>query len=783
MDNLWEDTFHVDKPPYAGNERTDEFWPKEIAGYLWWDEGPPPDLHLHTDGYGHGELNCWIAPIPCGWLSYQGAKLRIRDDINNWRRSDELAWGASAGVEIINCPLDEIAYDDPVELNAQITGNSFYAPLVKWSVQVEVEPGQWVDYGPHEDIDHQYSGSGYDSVISEDIENWTGPNFSIEHFRDCEMRVRARLDVCGETFDDICDLQGDSDYEVEALQIIKFLTDNGSQEGGDGGNAVRRDFCEIPGDDTNPDVTTTGILEREVTTGEVCLSIYAAIDICLCPPQYIEVTVESTDPYSSPLTVYLYKIRWPSGTVHENLDPANVGDLAVQSNSSDSTGSLALGQDDNNVFLKAMYAGTDIDWVEKANGRDYIIYGRGPVIYYDQNGLSHNGNAAPVVISDTHENDSGDKYNPSIPPYFFVTSNDQHIGGLTLNENRAYGVQGQDDSQTHDQAALQVGANIFVCFASDYEFYGERRGKGNVIESENNTCDDEDLLAPPWFNDPTYLTPTHNSGLPQGGGIERLIVHQISLPYSELFASCPIQSEADVMVVDSHGMESEQGPGYGTLGDFFPGRDLYHSNCKWIEPYDFRSTNWRDLEWLALIGCMTLDDGAGRGAEQWYSWAVDGNSDVDDYRYRLRSVVGFYVEVSVSPLNILQRHAMMVQYGLALQGFCDGNVVNVEDIRWFEDLPGGGSRRVEDPRDAFFSDADLSCLAWMQSLNLQYGSGYFGGAWGHDQYAGVQTLQDGTGVRWYSDYSEWDLDIIYADPDFASVQPRFRWDIHRETIF
>ena len=204
----------MDKPPYASNERTDDYWPKVCAGNLYWDEGPPPDLHLHTDGYRQGELNCWIAPMPCEWFTWQGAKLRIRDDVNNWRHSDDLSPGENPDVQI-DCPTETIEWGhQSVTINAEIVGNSLYNPIIKWSVQKSVG-GAWVDYGPHEDALHQYCDSGYYSTISQDIDNWTGPEFVIGIFQDCKMRVCARIEVCGERLDDICDLVDDSPIELE----------------------------------------------------------------------------------------------------------------------------------------------------------------------------------------------------------------------------------------------------------------------------------------------------------------------------------------------------------------------------------------------------------------------------------------------------------------------------------------------------------------------------------------------------------------------------------------
>ena len=182
IDEAWEDLFHVDEPPCASQERSSEYWPKCTAGNLWWDEGPPPDLHLHTDGYGQGEYSCWVAPIPCEWFGYQGAKLRIRDDVNNWTHSDNLAPGEGAGIEIVS-PEENTKFDlgELVEFKAEITGNSVYQAL-QGSIQWEILTPD------------------YESIPVEG-EDWKGPDFEI-YLWDCSLTVKASLAVCGEEYSD-----------------------------------------------------------------------------------------------------------------------------------------------------------------------------------------------------------------------------------------------------------------------------------------------------------------------------------------------------------------------------------------------------------------------------------------------------------------------------------------------------------------------------------------------------------------------------------------------------
>jgi len=183
LDEEWEDTFHVDKPPFAGFEESDDFWPTVTAGNLWCNDEPEDDLHLDIDRKGQGELNCWITAIPCEWFEYQGAKLRIRDDINNWTHSDDLAPGDDIAVEITS-PEEgtKYEYDDQVVFYAQINGNQLYAGLGS-SIQWEILTPD------------------YQSVVPE-WEDWKGTMFTVAHIRDCWLTVKASLTVCGVEFSD-----------------------------------------------------------------------------------------------------------------------------------------------------------------------------------------------------------------------------------------------------------------------------------------------------------------------------------------------------------------------------------------------------------------------------------------------------------------------------------------------------------------------------------------------------------------------------------------------------
>jgi len=106
-DDLNLHVFYVDIDRPKEQETTyddgsdDEKWPKEGAGGLYWD---PNDLYLHTDGSAFGEHSVWIIPINCDNFTYGSARFRIRDDCENWRRSEDVGTGTdfeNINVEVV----------------------------------------------------------------------------------------------------------------------------------------------------------------------------------------------------------------------------------------------------------------------------------------------------------------------------------------------------------------------------------------------------------------------------------------------------------------------------------------------------------------------------------------------------------------------------------------------------------------------------------------------------------------------------------------------------------
>ena len=190
-----EHIYFIDYSPYASGEKTQELWPFQHPDQSYYTDNLP------IDGSPYGECSVWIVPVDCSYFSATSCRLRIRDDCNNWRRSQTITTDQQTLPQVhITNPQNNMQVSDgaSVEFTADITGNDLYTGLessIKWSVVVE-EGGQPVNYGPNEDTQHQNWQSKISSTISPS-EDWRGPTFIIQAFHDCTLKVRARLDICG----------------------------------------------------------------------------------------------------------------------------------------------------------------------------------------------------------------------------------------------------------------------------------------------------------------------------------------------------------------------------------------------------------------------------------------------------------------------------------------------------------------------------------------------------------------------------------------------------------
>ena len=205
-----EHLYFIDYSPYAPGEKTQELWPFQHPDQSYYTDNLP------IDGSPYGECSVWIVPVDCSYFSATSCRLRIRDDCNNWRRSQTITTDQQTlpQVHIISPQNHSLISDgSPVEFDAEITSNDLYKKLesnIKWSVHVE-ENGQSHDYGPNEPAPYnQLDGILFSTLI--EGEDWRGPSFKIASFHDCSLTMKARLDVCGTTigFDLVTvDWQGD----------------------------------------------------------------------------------------------------------------------------------------------------------------------------------------------------------------------------------------------------------------------------------------------------------------------------------------------------------------------------------------------------------------------------------------------------------------------------------------------------------------------------------------------------------------------------------------------
>jgi hypothetical protein len=536
------------------------------------------------------------------------------------------------------------------------------------------------------------------------------------------------------------------EFKVEAVKIIQNI-DNHC------GNVVRRDFGDTKYTQNNPDLTTTGIVSRAINNGQVTADIFAMSNYVEDPPQYIPVRVSTSDSFQDEIILYLYPIRIISGGRYGYLNIDGNGSVAADA--SDPSGTFAVGETNNDVFLKTMYLDTGINWVDKQNSGDYIIWGRYEIFYPS---LQQAAYAPTLLIVDSEESVSSDLYlnrdfNSSTSPRLYISSSDWFRG----NENRAYKGTG-DNPITHDQLALQSQSEDLNVFYSDYDCFGTKNGIGNVFGTSST---DPDTLD--WFNDTTLLLsddviyPAGTSAPSiQGGGIQKLIVKYIS-EEGDIIATCPIQSESDIAIFDGYI------GGTGGIGQFIESRDGYHGTEAGIQPEDFSDKYWRDLEWLVLPGDY-LGDSA---LTNWFNQAITGNLDYPSQhkRYRLRSVMGFYDYVSAGLVHSLDKKSYMNHFGETLEGLISGNPADTS-IHWYDN-----STRITDPDASFFYSKDLACLSWMQGMTQNYLNDELRAlAWGENKFTAVQAINSTTKLKWYSRYQR---DYYDCMPYFCPWPDRF----------
>jgi len=180
-DYIVEDVFFVDEPPYA----PDEFADDPDSEYIWpWPQYCQP---LKADGFAAGEYSCWILGIPTGYyLVYPKVKVRLKDDINNWRRFTVYEYDTA---DFWIQPPDEGAsfyFGDLVEFypNFDPTSLDPLKPYTNW-LPVDADGNERLPYS-------EDPINGYKSIIHTPP---IGPNFSITS-EDDDFWVKAYYTYC-----------------------------------------------------------------------------------------------------------------------------------------------------------------------------------------------------------------------------------------------------------------------------------------------------------------------------------------------------------------------------------------------------------------------------------------------------------------------------------------------------------------------------------------------------------------------------------------------------------
>ena len=678
-------------------------------------------------------------------------------------------------------PWEIYNYGQQINLTADLTPSKFdsFEPFVDWYIVDD----PW-DLLNQSEYQAAKAAGKFDSDISQ--AEWVGEqNFQIDALKDFPLIVYAEITICdtkqwtsiylyapypggGEGIPDP-DPDGPGNgnggsgggppnppvFAVEALGILVPIESDYS-------NVVRGDIAEIGGTPGNPDLITTAILPRSSIRGTGEVNIFAAVRNTYDAPENVIVNVTSTDASSTEITVHLYPLDTTQGSIYDLLDV--FGDGSVTEDPSDPTHSLALAEQNRDVFMSALFAGSPKDWTSAG----WTIYGRGSV--WDASGGQ--AYAAPLIVSDYDAAASSILHEPEIAPVMYVSSSDALIG----IENRDYHpAMPSDNPLTHDQAMICATPDTYYHYLADFDCYGEVRGRAEVITNDSTGFTDYD--TPQWYNDVSFFTPIDSMDNHTAGGIERLTVSSVSHTTSGV-----LRSEADVMIVDAPG-NSFDGDVYGFNGE----RDVYHSDLNSINPSMYNQSLWRDLEWLVLMDANVLyfDGTPANGAYKWFTEAVFGNTDVDMgpefgvHRVGLRSVSGFFHDIGVFDINTELRDEILTAYGSDLDDIVSGLTVDATNIYWYDE---DTSLQITNPDALFFHNSDLGCLAWMQSLAALWNSPtthlY---SYGHDKFSAVQEISESM-AYWHSQYSYQSRGgVIPLDPLEPVFQCPTGIEIHRET--
>ena len=319
-DEMAEHLFYADVSPYAPDELTEEYWPVPVGEQI-------VPMRLPVDGDAKGEFSVWILPVDCALLNgdISSFRLRITDDVNNWRRSPEFIT-AIPQLEIVQpsgcgeTPDDRCQFskDETIVFEAAMTGvdelldQTEVRELIQWYVLKKNEQGEW------DEIDKEhYPQSGFESIITQ--ESWSGPSFTVL-LKDHEFQVRAELVICGVTFYDDCFVK--NPWEVVDLTFLDDLNENRAAFGGDETDFIKGRRSQCPDSEFLDGLVLTRDAERKLFLYALLIGDEDSM------PHSIPVTVNAPYEDSPPpapqgddrqITTYLYQLTPGS----PNGDPEN----------------------------------------------------------------------------------------------------------------------------------------------------------------------------------------------------------------------------------------------------------------------------------------------------------------------------------------------------------------------------------------------------------------------------------------------------------------------------
>lgn len=301
-DYFVNDLFFLD----AGDPAADEWADDQGPWYNWPNFGCQ---RVPADGFASGEYSVWILGIPLEYYAtYKKIKVRIKDDVDNWRRFEVYDYEDS---ELwIEPPPDNADYTrcETVVFQANIEPVALggLLPYVEWiPVDGEGEPRAPAGQDPE---------NGYNSIILSGDPPWFGDEFSI-CIRDNDFWVKAYVMGCGEEYSDtkhVTDLMGMGvTYTHPAEGTYRRYDWDEDFEVGEGwgdGNTLFKQYVNYPDGEQFEGSEVVIIYEVAPFSPGTVITFHPLLD----PPTDIYGNVEPTNP--------LWDIYNPPDEINSNSD-------------------------------------------------------------------------------------------------------------------------------------------------------------------------------------------------------------------------------------------------------------------------------------------------------------------------------------------------------------------------------------------------------------------------------------------------------------------------------